>query len=82
MRSAMACRGQRTRANRRTLVGSSCSRACADDLTRDRLLIQRTALDCLVAVARHHGLDLSADRLAHDFALGEAEPATETMVVT
>ncbi|HMA16142.1 MAG TPA: cysteine peptidase family C39 domain-containing protein, partial [Kiloniellaceae bacterium] len=33
----------------------------------------RTALHCLVAVARHHGLDLSAERLAHDHALGEGE---------
>jgi ATP-binding cassette, subfamily B, bacterial HlyB/CyaB len=28
-----------------------------------------TALQCLVAVARHHGLDLSVDRIKHDYAL-------------
>src|SRR5437763_12986619 len=28
-----------------------------------------TALQCLVAVARHHGIDLSADRIKHDHAL-------------
>jgi subfamily B ATP-binding cassette protein HlyB/CyaB len=30
-----------------------------------------TALECLVAVARYHGVDLSVDRLKHDFALAE-----------
>jgi subfamily B ATP-binding cassette protein HlyB/CyaB len=33
-----------------------------------------TALQCLVAVARHHGVDLSAERLRHDHALPDAEP--------
>ncbi len=28
-----------------------------------------TALHCFVAVARHHGLDLSVDRIKHDYAL-------------
>jgi subfamily B ATP-binding cassette protein HlyB/CyaB len=28
-----------------------------------------TALQCYVAVARHHGLDLSVDRIKHDYAL-------------
>src|SRR5215472_16337478 len=28
-----------------------------------------TALQCFVAVARHHGIDLSADRIKHDYAL-------------
>src|SRR4051794_5196394 len=28
-----------------------------------------TALQCLVAVARHHGIDLSIDRIKHDYAL-------------
>src|SRR5215470_13015196 len=26
-----------------------------------------TALQCLVAVARHHGIDLSIDRIKHDY---------------
>ncbi|MGY3485431.1 subfamily B ATP-binding cassette protein HlyB/CyaB [Bradyrhizobium sp. USDA 4011] len=30
-----------------------------------------SALECLVAVARYHGVDLSAERLKHDFALAE-----------
>ncbi|GJD50822.1 Toxin RTX-I translocation ATP-binding protein [Methylobacterium crusticola] len=29
-----------------------------------------TGLHCLVAVARHHGVDLAADRLAHAYAIG------------
>src|SRR5215472_12414775 len=28
-----------------------------------------TALQCFVAVARHHGIDLSVDRIKHDYAL-------------
>src|SRR5262249_1325562 len=28
-----------------------------------------TALQCFVAVARHHGVDLSVDRIKHDYAL-------------
>jgi ATP-binding cassette subfamily B protein len=35
----------------------------------------RTALPCLAMIARHHGLDVSPERLAHDHALGEAEPS-------
>ena len=42
-------------------------------------MAKHTAVECLVAVARHHGLDLSADRLVHDFALGEEEPATDIL---
>lgn len=33
-----------------------------------------TALQCLVVVARHHGVDLSAERLRHDHALPDSEP--------
>jgi ATP-binding cassette subfamily B protein len=33
-----------------------------------------TGLQCLVAVARHHGVDLSVERLVHEHALAEAEP--------
>ncbi|WP_424629796.1 peptidase domain-containing ABC transporter [Bradyrhizobium sp. SYSU BS000235] len=31
-----------------------------------------TALECLVKVARHHGVDLSVDRLSHTHAVGDA----------
>ncbi|MEM7652258.1 MAG: cysteine peptidase family C39 domain-containing protein, partial [Pseudomonadota bacterium] len=33
-----------------------------------------TGLHCLVAVARRHGVDLSVDRLRHDYALDQTEP--------
>lgn len=33
-----------------------------------------SALECLVAVARYHGVDMSVDRLKHDFALAENDP--------
>lgn len=32
---------------------------------------QHTNLQCLVLVARHHGVDLSPERLMHDYAVGE-----------
>ncbi len=37
---------------------------------------RHTALQCFTAVARHHGLDLSVERLAHEHALDESEPDT------
>ena len=39
-----------------------------------------TALQCVVAVARHHGMDLSVERLAHDHALADAEPDSERLL--
>jgi ATP-binding cassette subfamily B protein len=39
-----------------------------------------TAAQCLAAVARHHGLQASPERLIHEFALGEAEPPTATVL--
>ena len=32
---------------------------------------QHTSLHCLASVARHHGVDLSPERLLHDYAVGE-----------
>jgi len=40
---------------------------------------QHTALKCLVAVARHHGLDLTVERLLHEHALDEAEPSLDRL---
>ena len=34
----------------------------------------QTAVRCLATVARHHGVDTSAERLIHDFVLGNEEP--------
>lgn len=39
-----------------------------------------TKLACLVALARHHGVDLSPDRLRHEYALGSQEPADALLV--
>jgi len=41
---------------------------------------RHTALQCFVAVARHHGLDLSVDRLVHEHALDDAEPDTTRLL--
>src|SRR5207247_5507223 len=40
---------------------------------------QETALQCLVAVARHHGIDLSADRIKHDHALKPDDDITRLL---
>lgn len=47
----------------------------AETLTADRSEAarrqSRTALECLASVARHHGIDLAADRLRHLYAVGD-----------
>ena len=35
---------------------------------------RHTSLHCLALVARHHGIDVSADRLIHDYSLEDEEP--------
>jgi ATP-binding cassette subfamily B protein len=37
--------------------------------------IKHTALRCFALIARHHGADVSADRLVHDYSLEEQEPS-------
>lgn len=39
-----------------------------------------TAMQCLVAVARHHGLDLSVENFVHRYALGHTEPSTNQIL--
>ncbi|ANY82240.1 peptidase C39 (plasmid) [Microvirga ossetica] len=39
-----------------------------------------TGLHCLVALARHHGTDLSAEYLAHTYALGEVPISTQLLL--
>ncbi len=39
-----------------------------------------TAVQCLVMVARHHGLDLSLARLRHDYVLENREPTLDFLV--
>lgn len=39
-----------------------------------------TNLQCLVLVARHHGVDLSPERLMHDYAVGEAPVSRRQML--
>ncbi len=40
----------------------------------------RTALECLASVARHHGIDLAADRLCHLYAVDPA-PMSQTRIL-
>lgn len=39
-----------------------------------------TAIHCLVAVAGHHGLPATVQRLLHDYALPAAEPSTDNLL--
>jgi ATP-binding cassette, subfamily B, bacterial HlyB/CyaB len=39
-----------------------------------------TALRCLEAVARRHGIDISADRLIHDYVLDRSEPSVSVLL--
>ncbi len=36
---------------------------------------QHTSLQCLALIARHHGLDVSAERMIHDYSLENEEPS-------
>lgn len=40
----------------------------------------QTSLQCLALVARHHGVDLAPERLAHDYAIGEAPIAVSQII--
>jgi hypothetical protein len=39
-----------------------------------------TALQCFFAVARHHGVDLSIERLIHNYALSKSERTTPILL--
>ncbi|RJG43360.1 peptidase domain-containing ABC transporter [Mesorhizobium sp. DCY119] len=41
---------------------------------------QHTSLQCLALVARHHGVDLSPERLVHDYAVGDQPVATRKLL--
>lgn len=42
--------------------------------------IKHTALICLSLVARHHGIDVSSDRLIHDYSLENEEPSLRRLL--
>lgn len=37
--------------------------------------VKHTALKCLGLIARHHGIDISTERLIHDYSLADEEPS-------
>ena len=41
---------------------------------------KHTALQCLALVARHHGIDVSADRLVHDYSLEHEQPTLKRIL--
>jgi subfamily B ATP-binding cassette protein HlyB/CyaB len=42
--------------------------------------LPHTGLQCLALVARHHGVDLSPERLVHDYAVGEQPVSTKQLL--
>ena len=42
--------------------------------------MKHTSLKCLALVGRHHGVDMSVDRLIHDYSLVDAEPSTRRLL--
>jgi ATP-binding cassette subfamily B protein len=40
---------------------------------------KHTGLQCLALIARHHGIDISPERLMHDNAVGQAAPTTRRL---
>lgn len=41
---------------------------------------RHTALQCVALLARHHGLDVSADRLVHDYSLADEAPSMRRLL--
>ena len=49
--------------------------SAADNESERPFRAHHTSLQCLALVARHHSLDVSADRLIHDYSLENEEPS-------
>ena len=47
----------------------------ATDAPTDDDKAKHTALQCVALLARHHGIDVSADRLIHDYSLANEKPS-------
>jgi ATP-binding cassette, subfamily B, bacterial HlyB/CyaB len=50
------------------------------DAPQNKPTAEHTKLKCFAAIARHHGVDLSIDRLLHDNAITEKEPSVRQLV--
>ena len=46
----------------------------------DKQNVNHTSLKCLALVGRHHGVDISVDRLVHDYSLEEKEPSVRRIL--
>ncbi len=51
-----------------------------DRSAEDTFRAQHTSLQCLALVARHHGMEVSADRLIHDYGLENEEPSLRRVI--
>ena len=51
-----------------------------DLLAPKKSKMQHTSLKCLALVGRHHGVDMSVERLIHDYSLEQTEPSTRRIL--
>lgn len=58
----------------------SQTEASAGEAPADESRRGHTAAKCLALIGRHHGLDVSADRLVHDYSLENEEPTTRRLL--
>ncbi|HMO15812.1 MAG TPA: peptidase domain-containing ABC transporter, partial [Pirellulaceae bacterium] len=62
----------------RTTADSAEASDSTSDLPSNRP--EHTSLKCISLVARHHGVDLSVDRMIHDYSLELEEPSTRRLL--
>ena len=51
-----------------------------DEDLADEFRADHTSLKCFSLIARHHGVDVSADRLIHDYSLENEEPSLKRLL--
>ncbi len=61
------------------VVGAS-DRLPVDEESSAKPELQHTAVRCFALIARHHGADVSAERLIHDYSLEEQEPSIRRLL--
>lgn len=54
--------------------------SASEDVDADDFKAKHTSLQCLALLARHHGFDVSADRLIHDYSLANEEPTLRKLL--
>ncbi len=66
-------RGSGSSANRKQSAPAGDDDDADGTIDQPRERLRHTAVQCLALIARHHGVDVSADRLIHDYSLRNEE---------